>query len=400
MLFEELNVKKEIVEELKKEGIVEPTYIQEKVIPLIRTGVDVVGKSKTGSGKTAAFSIPLLEMVVPNKKLQVVIIAPTRELAFQISGELTKFSRGLNVSIATVFGGVSINPQIEALSKSEIVVGTPGRLLDHLHRRTINMTTLKTFVLDEADKLVEMGFVEDIIELLNATPSNRQILLFGATLSYDTDQIKQYMHNPAFVSAEDHVEDEFLEQFYYDVAHYEKFSLLVHLLNKEQEGRAIIFCSKISTVELVSDNLRAHRIKCEMIHGKLSQNRRLRALEMFHKNKVNVLVASPVAARGLDIKGVTHIYNYDLSQDPQEYVHRIGRTARAEATGIAITLLSREDHPVFRNINQRYPFSVQKLTSENFEKLKIYTKSLNTYQRRPNERFFNTNRSNRAKFTG
>ena len=372
MIFEELNVKKELVQGLKEMGLKEPTEIQTKAIPLIKQGKDVISISKTGSGKTAAFGVPILENIKQGQGIQYLIIAPVRELAVQISNELRKFGKYIKFSVTAVYGGVSINPQIEAMQRADIVVSTPGRLLDHLENYDLKLDKIKCVVLDEADKMVEMGFIEDIRKILNETPNNRQTLLFGATISNEIDELKQeYMHDPAVAQAESHVEEEYLEQYYYDVKQFEKFSLLVHLLKKEKKDLAIVFCSARSTVEMVTKNLRDNGIKADMIHGKLTQNRRLKVIENFHKGRPNILVASAVAARGLDIKDVSHIFNYDLSQDAQEYVHRVGRTARAGKQGKAITLLSERDHDVFREILNRYPVKVEQLPLENFERLRF-----------------------------
>jgi len=372
MTFDELNINQELVKGLNEIGVKEPTEIQEKTIPLIKQGKDVIGISKTGSGKTIAFGVPLLEKIEHGQGVEYLIIAPVRELAVQISNELRKFGKYIKFSVATVYGGVAINPQIEAIARADIIVSTPGRLLDHLENYDLKLDKIKCVVLDEADKMVEMGFIEDIRRILDETPTQRQVLLFGATISNEIDELKHdYMHNPETAQAESHVEEEYLEQYYYDVKHFEKFSLLVHLLKKENKDLTIIFCSARSTVEMVTKNLRDNGIKADMIHGKLSQNRRLKAIENFHKGKPNILVASAVAARGLDIKDVSHIFNYDLSQDAQEYVHRVGRTARAGKSGKAITLLSERDHDVFREILSRYPVKVEQLPLMDFERLRF-----------------------------
>lgn len=370
MSFEKLNIKPEIVKALKEIGISKPTEIQEKTIPLIHSGKDVIGMSKTGSGKTAAFGVPILERLDAGKGLQALILAPTRELAVQIAGEMLKFGKYMHFNIATVYGGVSLEPQIHKIARANIVVATPGRLLDHLERRNINLSRISYFVLDEADKMVEMGFIEDVVKILDCMPKNRQILLFGATPSEEISRIRhKYMNHPSTVQAEAHVHEEFLEQYYYDVEPYEKFSLLVHLLKKEKIEKAIIFCSTRSTVEVVANNLRKNGIKTEMIHGKLTQSRRLNVIEGFNKGKVNILVASTVAARGLHIEDVSHIFNYDLSKNPEEYIHRIGRTARAGQTGKAITLLSPRDHDTFRSVLSDYPVKVQALPKDEFPRI-------------------------------
>lgn len=374
MTFKSLNIRSEIVKSLEEDGLTKPTPIQEKAIPLIMSGKDIIGISKTGSGKTAAFGIPILEKIVPGKGLQAFIMAPTRELACQISQELCKFGKYIRFSIATVYGGVAIQPQMDEIARADIVVGTPGRLLDHLQRNTLNLSLLKCFVLDEADKMVEMGFIEDIRRILDNTPKNKQMLLFGATISEEIKDLKQkYMNHPETARTETDLKEEFLKQYYYNVQPHEKFSLLVHALKKEDTGRVIIFCSTRSTVEILAKNLNFQGINAEMIHGKLNQNRRLRVMNNFNKGNPNILVASAVAARGIDIKDVTHIFNYDLSQDPQEYIHRVGRTARAGALGKAITLLSSRDHEAFNAVLSKHNINVELLPLEEFPRLHFKT---------------------------
>ncbi len=370
MVFNTIN--KQITKALSEEGIKEPTEIQEKAIPVIMEGKDVIGISKTGSGKTATFGIPLLEQIESNKKLQVCVLAPTRELAMQISRELNKFGKYLKFSIATVYGGVAYDNQIKEMKTSEILVGTPGRILDHLERGNLNLSSIKFFVLDEADKMVSMGFIEDITRILQTTPKKKQMLLFGATISNEVKHIKaKFMNDPVTIKAEIKVHKEALKQYYYNVKSNDKFSLLVHLLKKEKIEKAIIFCSTIKNVEFVARNLEKQKIKAEKIHGKLTQNKRIKNLEAFNNNKIDILIASAVAARGLDIKFVTHVFNYDLSQDAEEYIHRVGRTARAGEQGKAITLLSERDHDAFRTVIHRFSVDVEQLPLENFEKLKL-----------------------------
>ncbi|MBI2665772.1 DEAD/DEAH box helicase [Candidatus Woesearchaeota archaeon] len=370
MNFVELGLKPGMIEILNKNGITEPTEIQQKSFQRVKEGKDLVGISKTGSGKTFAFGLPLLENVEPRKGLQVLVMVPTRELAVQITKELSKFSAQCKCYISAIFGGVSLEPQVRDLAHSEIIVGTPGRLLDHLNRRNLNLSKLKAVVLDEADKMVEMGFIEDITSILDYTPQYRQMLLFGATISREIEQLKKhYMHDPTIVEVETQVNEDFLQQFYYNVQQHEKFSLLVHLLKKENYKRVMVFCSSCKTVDIVTKNLRRQNFVVESLHGQLRQNRRLKIIDDFNRGKLDILVASPVAARGLDIKFVTHIFNYDLSQDPQEYVHRVGRTARAGEHGKAITLLSSKDFATFGEILRRYPITVNEMPEENFAKV-------------------------------
>ncbi|MBW2972023.1 DEAD/DEAH box helicase [Candidatus Woesearchaeota archaeon] len=371
MKFEELGVNTEIVRALHEMGIDEPTTIQSTSIPIIKSGSDLIGMSKTGSGKTAAFAVPIIEKIAPGKGPQVLIMTPTRELAVQIAGEIKKFSKYTPRNVATVFGGVGLGPQIEEMNRSDIIVSTPGRMLDHLRRRNVTLPGVRHVVLDEADKMVEMGFIEDVDQILQATPKNKQVLLFGATLSEEIDRLKQrHMHNPQVAKADRFVKEEYLEQYYYNIEPFEKFSLLVHLLKNEDADRSIIFCAKRSTVEILTKNLKSQGIKAEMLHGKLTQNRRLDTMERFRKSGA-VLVASAVAARGLDIKDVTHVFNYELSQDPQEYIHRVGRTARAGESGKAITLLSPSDHDAFSNVLRYYDINVKVLPKIEFPKLRF-----------------------------
>ncbi|MFC1690803.1 DEAD/DEAH box helicase [Nanoarchaeota archaeon] len=372
MTFEKLGVRPEIIKALKEINITDPTPIQEETIALIKSGKHLVGISKTGSGKTAAFGVPAIEMVEPKKGVQILILCPTRELAVQIGEELRKFAKYVDCKVATVYGGVAINPQMESIARSQIVVGTPGRLLDHLERRTLNLSKIKCVILDEADKMAEMGFIEDITRIINYTPNERQVLLFGATTKKDVSIIKKrYMNNPETIRTESHVKEEFLEQYYYNLKHNEKFSYLVHLLKKETAGRVIVFCATRRTVDIVSKNLRKQGFKVESIHGKLTQHRRTAVIDDFNKNKFDILVASAVAARGLHIEHVSHVYNYDLSDDPEEYIHRVGRTARAGKTGKAITLLSDKDHFVFREIVDKNPTPIEMLEKEDFPQLRF-----------------------------
>lgn len=379
MSFE--NVKQEITKALKEMGIMEPTEIQCKSIPLILSGKDVIGGSKTGSGKTVAFGVPIVQLLQPRQGLQALILAPTRELAVQISKELTNFSKYLRLSVATVYGGVSYDPQISSMRKAEIIVATPGRMLDHLRQGNVNLSKVKIFTLDEADKMVEMGFIEDVEQIISQTPDNRQILLFGATISTEIEQLKaRYMRSPVSVEAERYVEEEYLEQYYCDLRPQEKFSFLVNLLKTENSEKVIIFCSARTTVELISHNLKKQGLKNAMIHGKLSQNKRLRVINDFNHGNTDILIASAVAARGLDIKYVTHVINYDLSPDPQEYIHRVGRTARAGEKGKAVTLLSEKDYSTFNQILDRYyNFKIEEIPKGQFPKLMFDTR----IERRP-----------------
>jgi len=255
--FKQLGVNDNIIKALSECGIKEPTDIQAQAIPIIKSGKDIIGKSKTGSGKTAAFGIPLLDSLKHTSRVQSLILAPTRELALQISRELEKFGKHTNLQFATVFGGVSMHHQIRKIKTADVVIGTPGRVLDHLNQKTLRLSNLTHFILDEADQMVDMGFIRDIEKILRYAPKKKQMILFGATISNEVSLIREkYMNNPVIVESEVHVTEEYLEQYYYNVQKQKKFSLLVHLLKNEKADQIIVFCSNIRTVELVSKNLK------------------------------------------------------------------------------------------------------------------------------------------------
>ncbi|MBI2650002.1 DEAD/DEAH box helicase [Candidatus Woesearchaeota archaeon] len=360
--------------ELKKAflelGFEEMTDIQKKSIPLIQEGRDVIGQSQTGSGKTAAFGFPMLEKVSHNHGIQSLVLVPTRELCEQVTSELRKFAKYKKANINSVYGGVSINPQIEHLKYADIAVGTPGRILDHLQRGTIDLRRVKILVLDEADKMFEMGFIDDVKKIISQVPKERQTLLFSATISHQVhDIVQNYMKNPARIKVQSYVEQEKMSQYFYNVNSRDKFSLLVHILKHEAPRLAIIFCATRKRVDVVETNLSRNGVRCISLHGGLSQNRRKKSMEMFHKNEAKILVASDVAARGLDIKNVSHIINYDSPKTSKEYIHRIGRTARAGKEGKVISLISEPDHDNFRNVLGDRSIVVQQLQSPEFQRV-------------------------------
>ena len=353
-------------------GFAEFTEIQEKCIPLIQEGRDVIGLSHTGSGKTVAFGFPALEQVHPGKGLQLLVIVPTRELCGQVAKEFHKFTKYRRTYITEVYGGVSINPQFDHLKRADVVVGTPGRLLDHLERGTLRLNNIKVLVLDEADKMFEMGFIEDIHKILSQVPRSAQKLLFSATMSADImDLAKSTMKDPQKIKMEVYVDKNKLMQHYYEIPRFRKFSLLVHLM-KKQAGLVIVFCATRHIVDSVSRNLTKQGIKAEPIHGGLSQNRRNHVMDEFKHGKLDVLVASDVAARGLDIKDVNLIINYDIPKTSQEYVHRIGRTARAGNEGSVISLLTQEDYENFRHVLDDRSLFIHQIQPPEFEDVPFF----------------------------
>ena len=363
--------------ELKKAflelGFEEMTDIQKKCIPLIQEGKDVIGQSQTGSGKTAAFGIPILEKAAHGHGLHALILVPTRELCEQVTTDMRKFSKHKRMLISSIYGGVSINPQISSLRNADIVVATPGRMIDHMQRGTVKLDNVKVLVLDEADKMFEMGFIEDVKKIISRVPQERQTLLFSATISQQVQEVvRHYMRNPERIKVQSYVDKEKLAQYFYSVPSRDKFSLLMHIL-KQETGLTLIFCATRNRVDVLSKNLYKQGIQSQKLHGGLSQNKRKHAIEMFHGKNVDILVASDVAARGLDIKNIAHIINYDIPKTSKEYIHRIGRTARAGKEGRVISLLSEHDHDNFRNVLEDRSLIVKKLELPQFERVPFIT---------------------------
>jgi len=353
MTFEQFELDNNIVKTINKLGIKSPTEIQKKSIPYILQGKDVIGESATGSGKTLAFGLGILKQVKPGQGLQALVLTPTRELTEQVTNSLKKLSS--NLKIIQVYGGVSIDRQIQELRYAEVAVVTPGRLLDHLKRSTINISKIKILVLDEADRMLDMGFIDDVERIIQHCPKQRQTLFFSATISSEIKALaNRYMIEPVIISATKYVDPAKLKQRYYSIQKDMKLSLLVHLLNKEKSGLVMVFCNTRRTVDFVTRNLKSNRVNAIPIHGGLSQNKRTSTMDTFNNGKVSVLVCTDVAARGLHIENVSHVYNYEIPKDPKDYVHRIGRTARAGEEGKAISLLSENDHSNFSRILRDY----------------------------------------------
>jgi ATP-dependent RNA helicase DeaD len=337
-------------------GFEEATPIQEGTISFAKEGRDIIGQAQTGTGKTAAFGIPLIEKIdINNPAIQGLIIAPTRELAIQVSEELHKIGYDTRARILSVYGGQDIGRQIRALkNKPQIIVGTPGRILDHINRRTLKLDNVQTLVLDEADEMLNMGFIEDINTILENVPAERQTLLFSATMPGPIRKIaEKFMKDPEVVkikSKEMTVEN--IEQFFVKSQEREKFDILSRLLNVHQPELAIVFGRTKRRVDELAHALSIRGYLAEGIHGDLSQAKRISVLRQFKENKIDVLVATDVAARGLDISGVTHVYNFDIPQDPESYVHRIGRTGRAGKSGMAITFVTPREMGYLRIVEE------------------------------------------------
>ena len=372
MKFRRLGIIESILRVIKNEKFEAPTEIQEKCIPAVLEGKDIIAGSATGSGKTLAFGCGIIQNSEKGKGIQSIVLTPTRELAEQIKGELRKFSKEKGLNITPVYGGVSINPQMDELKKADVVVGTPGRVLDHLQRQTIDLSKVKILVLDEADRMLDMGFIEDVEKIISQCAKQRQTLLFSATIPPRLEDLAQkYMHKPVKISAETYVDAKKLKQVYYDVEENLKFSLLVHLLKQEHPGLVMVFSNTQANTDFLAKNLRYNGIEAIGIHGGLSQAKRNWTMQEFHSNKAQVLVCTDVAARGLDIKGVSHVYNYDIPKESKQYIHRIGRTARAGKEGKAINILSKRDHENFSRVLDDYNVDIEKQERPYLERAKI-----------------------------
>ncbi len=372
----ELGLSADMQEVIRKLGYTALTDIQERSIPLIIDGKDVIGESATGSGKTLAFGSPLIDKINPKMGIQVLVLTPTRELAEQVKKDLTGISYSKKIRITSVYGGVSINNQIKLLKKSEVVIATPGRLLDHIDRKTIDLSWLNTLVLDEADRMLDMGFIGDVEKIIKFCPKKRQTLFFSATISKAILRLtKKHMNDPHLIKAEKMVDPEKLEQFYYNVKKHDKLSLLTHLLKKDPSRLSMVFCNTRKMTDFVSDNLTNQGSYAITIHGGFTQSQRNNAIARFNNSRSSVLVCTDIAARGLHIENVSHVFNYDLPAVPNDYIHRIGRTARAGECGKVINLVTDFNRDYFSRILKKYPtFSIEKVIPPKFKKLKVARK--------------------------
>ena len=351
--FSDFNLDPALMRALTELGYTTPTPIQSGMIPLMLTDVDVIGQAQTGTGKTAAFSLPILNHFQPTKTPQALVLTPTRELALQVAEAMQGYGRHLGVQVLAVYGGQGYGHQIMKLRRGvDIVVGTPGRLLDLLNRKLLNFSGVKTVVLDEADEMLKMGFIEDVEAILAETPPTRQTALFSATLPGPIRRLAdKYMHAPQSVTIQrGQVTAVAIEQRYYLVRQCDKVAALTRILENEDVKRALIFArTRIGTAELATA-LTRQGFPAETLNGDLTQDARERVLNRFREDKTRILVATDVAARGLDIDDISHVFNYDLPSEVERYVHRVGRTGRASKTGIAISLITPSEHNQLRRI--------------------------------------------------
>lgn len=369
-----MKIKQEIEQAIKEMGFVTMTSIQEQTIPLLLQGKDVIGNSHTGTGKTAAFGIPILEMIdFDSEEIQACIITPTRELAVQITGELNRIGKYIKgKKITPVYGGENISIQLRALKhKPQIVVGTPGRMIDHIKRKTIKLQNLKYFILDEADEMLKMGFIEDIETIFENTPANKQTLMFSATMPKTIISLaKKYMSDPEVITSvgNDRTNQD-VSQYYYKVNRENKTEAVYRLLNIYRPNLALIFCNTKAKVDALTNQLIERKINCDKIHGDLPQTTRLNVLNKFHNGIIDVLVATDVAARGLDIKNVEAVFNYDTPEKADYYIHRIGRTGRIGNLGYSFTLVSKGEMKRISEIERLTGTTIKRRNIPTYEKV-------------------------------
>lgn len=382
MNFSELKVNPLILMGIEKMGFEEMTDIQSKVIPVALDGVDIIGQAPTGTGKTVAFSIPVLNTIDANfNKVQAIIIAPTRELAVQITKEVNKVAFLMEgVKAVAVYGGEPIEKQITALKKKpQIIVATPGRLMDHMRRATVRLDNVKTVVLDEADEMLNMGFRDDINAILEETKTDHQTLLFSATFSKEIEEIaRQFMNDAKKISVQEKsLTVSLIDQYYIDVYQKDKVEVISRIIDINEYKLSMVFCNTKKDVDEVTSDLLTRGFLTEALHGDMKQMQRDRVMQRFREGTINVLVASDVAARGLDIDDVEIVFNYDLPQDEEYYVHRIGRTGRASKTGISVSLVSRSDKSMLRQIVKYCKADIKKMDVPSLDKvIKVRTKRI------------------------
>jgi len=377
MLFEDLSLSKSIQKAVFEEGYLNPTPIQEQSIPIVLAGRDLIGCAQTGTGKTAAFAIPIIHqlhrIVGSTKKAKVIralIVTPTRELAVQIGQSFDTYAKYTNLTQLTIFGGVSQNPQVDTLKKGvDILVATPGRLLDLQKQGFLDLDHLHTLVLDEADQMLDMGFINDVKKIVKLTPKNRQTLLFSATMPIAIRELAEmFLKDPAKVEVSPVSSTaENVEQRVYFVEKTEKRNLLYHLIKNEDLSNVLVFSRTKHGADNVVKALRKNNIAAEAIHGDKSQNARQRVLDAFKNKEVGVLVATDIAARGIDIDQLPFVINFDLPNIPETYVHRIGRTGRAGNGGIAISFCSKDEHPYWKDIQKLIKVDVKTITDHPYQ---------------------------------
>ncbi|MGO5067049.1 DEAD/DEAH box helicase [Clostridium sp. LCP25S3_F8] len=419
MLFENLEIIKPIQKALKEEGYKETTPIQEKSIPYVLDGKDLVGCAQTGTGKTAAFAVPVLQNLSKNKKanknprpIRALVLAPTRELAIQIGDSFECYGKYINLKSAVIFGGVSQNPQTKALREGvDILIATPGRMLDLFNQKYIDLHNIECFVLDEADRMLDMGMIHDVKKIISKLPKSRQNLLFSATMPSEiTKLVDSIVKDPIRVEVTpvSSTVDTITQEVYY-VRKKQKKSLLKHLLKDTSIESALVFSTTKRGANMIAKDLVEAGIEAEAIHGNKSQNARQRALNNFKEGKIRVLVATDIAARGIDVNELSHVFNYNLPDIPETYVHRIGRTGRAGAKGVAISFCDIEEIKSLKAIEklihkeipvvEDHPYKMKHINEDEVNKEKPknnFNKKSSSKRQGGNWRYSNNRRKNNS----
>lgn len=376
--FSELGLSDNLLKALSDMNFINPSSIQKEAIPQVLSGNDIIAKAPTGSGKTAAFAIPIIEKLdlnTENNSIQALVLCPTRELAIQVHREFEKLTKYFeNVSVVSVYGGQNIEKQLSALKKEpQIIVATPGRLMDHLRRGSIKLNLIHTVVLDEADEMLDMGFREDIYTILDETPANRQTILFSATMAKDIMELtKKFQKSPNIVDVTDNLlNTPDIEQQYFEVVEKDKIELVTRLLHLHNVNLALIFCNTKSNVDKVVEILKTKGYFSDAIHGDMNQAQREKVMRGFRNGSVKILVATDVAGRGIDVKNIEAVFNYDLPRDDEDYIHRIGRTGRAGTSGISFTFVSKKQVQSLKRIERANGIQIHKKDIPTFEEIQV-----------------------------
>lgn len=401
--FEELGLSEAMLAALKKKGFEAPTPIQVKTIPLLLQGdKDIVGQAQTGTGKTAAFGLPMIEMLVEKSRtVQAMVLTPTRELAVQVAEEINSLKGKKKLSIIPVYGGQSMDMQLRSLKKGvDIVVGTPGRVLDHIKRRTLKLDAISHIVLDEADEMLNMGFIEDVKEILSHTGPDKRTMLFSATMPPAILGIaKKYMGPYEVIKVENkQLTVNLTDQIYFEVSQRDKFEALCRIIDVEEDFYGLVFCRTKVDTDRIANHLIDRGYDADALHGDLSQSQREKILTKFKKQHITILVATDVAARGIDVQNLSHVINFALPQDPESYVHRIGRTGRAGKEGTAITFITPEEYRKLQYIKKSAKTEIRKAKLPkvkdiiNTKKMRIQAELENIIKTRPQSTYLEMSR--------
>lgn len=364
MNFKQLGISENIINVLKNKGITTPTPIQKQSIEFIKSKKDVIAQAQTGTGKTLAFLLPIFENIsLDSNSVQALILSPTRELAIQISEQAIELSKGKNINVLCAYGGKDISSQLKKLKGNvHIIVATPGRLLDHIERKTVDLSKLKTFVLDEADQMLFMGFKNEVEAILKETPKNKQVLCFSATIDSQVKKLAyRYMNNPVEVSIEKkEITLKNIHQEVVETTDRKKQDSLCSVLDKDNPFLAIIFCRTKRRVDALDEALCQRGYNCAKLHSDIAQSKRERIMKSFKNATIQYLIATDVASRGIDVSGITHVYNYDVPETPEEYIHRIGRTGRAGENGYTCLFISPKDERYLEQIETTIKYTIPK----------------------------------------